>query len=156
MWPRGPAIMRRGVKGQSMSERKAAGIDKPGPGPCERESEELLLLYNEKLQETKRWGWSQIWTDTQRHNLSICNILGLQKSVDPLVDPPEDSCFFQPFLLSQKASGVHWPRLIGDVMTVCELSVYWPLCVCVYVCVLLGRRRGLSEAGMQGYITMRS
>lgn len=30
-----------------MLERKGAGVDKPGVGPCGSESGELLLLYNE-------------------------------------------------------------------------------------------------------------
>lgn len=33
--------------GQGMSEHKAAGVDRPSPGPCERVSEELLPLHNE-------------------------------------------------------------------------------------------------------------
>lgn len=40
----GPCHNEEGVKGQSMSERKAVGIDTPGLEPRERASEEKLVL----------------------------------------------------------------------------------------------------------------
>lgn len=99
-----------------MLERKGAGVDKPGTGPRGRESGELLLLYNETSN-------------------ALTNGSGpkFERTASASV-----ICWAYRTELPHKTSGVHWPRVIGDVMTVCELSVYWPHSMCVSVCVSKG------------------
>lgn len=106
------------------------------PGPMgERESGELLSLYNE----TSKGKQMGVVPNFDWLNICICILLGLGERWC------HDSV---------------WTQCLLPCVCICACmpACAWGVCllVCVCVCERLGRRRGLSKAGMQGYITMRS